>query len=291
MTFCHFQLPTHWPNCRILLMVVARQLGANDLPEIYSAFKARFIGEAVMVHSFFSIVNMARWRFKIWGDLGFATTFFGWWRVVVNFLNWWYESYGAIGMRRHELFLRYIGGSTTWFRLRQWIPMEMVHSPWRTHQSPWRFDRIKTKSQNPGKLILFSKHPVLISAAIQGTIKKCLVGQGPNILACVSFWWYLPLDFSRNFEEVFQMVRAVPLQRRQWQRHTLVGITFPMINTVRTLWLGHSIILVGQDYLIQWLVKIIWSSTMEWQFFSESGWSKNQWRLLKSKAWESLDYG
>ena len=25
---------------RILLMVVARQLGANDLPEIYSAFKA-----------------------------------------------------------------------------------------------------------------------------------------------------------------------------------------------------------------------------------------------------------
>ena len=33
-------------------MVVARQLGANDLPEIYSAFKARFIGEAVLVHSF-----------------------------------------------------------------------------------------------------------------------------------------------------------------------------------------------------------------------------------------------
>lgn len=190
MTCCHFQLPTH-PNCRILLMVVARQLGANDLPEIYSAFKARLSCEAV---------NMACWRFKIWGDLGFATIFVGWWRVVVNFSNWWYESYWEWwGWGDMSCFLRCIGGSTTRFRLRQWIPTEMVHSPWRTHQSPWRFDRIKTNSQNPGKLILFSKHPVLISAAIQGKIKKCFVGQGPNVLGCIRHVWVLggilPPDF------------------------------------------------------------------------------------------------
>ena len=49
-------------------MVVARQLGANDLPEIYSAFKARFIGEAVMVHSFF---QLSTWHVE---DLKYGVT-------------------------------------------------------------------------------------------------------------------------------------------------------------------------------------------------------------------------
>ena len=150
--------------------------------------------------------------------------------------------------------------------------MEMVHSPWRTHQSPWRFDRIN--SQNPGKL--WKTHTFLKTSSVDKCCnsrdnQEMFGGSSTKHIGMCEFLVVFALDFSRNFEEVFQMVRAVPLQRRQWQRHTLVGITFPMINTVRTLWLGHSIILVGQDYLIQWLVKIIWSSKMEWHFFQKVG--------------------